>query len=101
MTAYLNALGLVCALGRDKQEVARNLFAGDWEALKLPPWLALVLAALGDIAQCFDGADELSRGVAQGRRGEEQPASAVADLGEMARLRQWLRSQSPPCGGEH
>jgi 3-oxoacyl-[acyl-carrier-protein] synthase-1 len=29
MTAYLNALGLVCALGRDKQEVARNLFAGD------------------------------------------------------------------------
>jgi 3-oxoacyl-[acyl-carrier-protein] synthase-1 len=29
MTAYLNALGVVCALGRDKQEVARNLFAGD------------------------------------------------------------------------
>ncbi len=29
MTAYLNALGLVCALGRDRQEVARNLFAGD------------------------------------------------------------------------
>jgi 3-oxoacyl-[acyl-carrier-protein] synthase-1 len=29
MTAYLNALGLVCALGRDKQEVACNLFAGD------------------------------------------------------------------------
>ncbi|UVM05496.1 beta-ketoacyl-[acyl-carrier-protein] synthase family protein [Pseudomonas laurylsulfatiphila] len=29
MTAYLNALGLVCALGRDKQEVARHLFAGD------------------------------------------------------------------------
>ncbi|EJM94203.1 3-oxoacyl-(acyl-carrier-protein) synthase [Pseudomonas sp. GM74] len=29
MTAYLNALGLVCALGREKQEVARNLFAGD------------------------------------------------------------------------
>jgi 3-oxoacyl-[acyl-carrier-protein] synthase-1 len=29
MTAYLNALGLVCALGRDRQEIARNLFAGD------------------------------------------------------------------------
>ena len=29
MTVYLNALGLVCALGRDKQEVACNLFAGD------------------------------------------------------------------------
>ncbi|WP_085717335.1 beta-ketoacyl-[acyl-carrier-protein] synthase family protein [Pseudomonas sp. B28(2017)] len=29
MTAYLNALGLVCALGRDRQEVARNLFAGN------------------------------------------------------------------------
>ncbi|MGZ9741987.1 beta-ketoacyl-[acyl-carrier-protein] synthase family protein [Pseudomonas sp. GNP012] len=29
MTAYLNALGLVCSLGRDKQEVARHLFAGD------------------------------------------------------------------------
>ena len=29
MTAYLNALGLVCALGRDKQEVACHLFAGD------------------------------------------------------------------------
>lgn len=29
MTAYLNALGLVCALGREKQEVARHLFAGD------------------------------------------------------------------------
>jgi len=29
MTAYLNALGLVCALGRDPAEVARRLFAGD------------------------------------------------------------------------
>lgn len=29
MTAYLNALGLVCALGRDQAEVARRLFAGD------------------------------------------------------------------------
>lgn len=29
MTAYLNALGLVCALGRDQAEVAHRLFAGD------------------------------------------------------------------------
>jgi 3-oxoacyl-[acyl-carrier-protein] synthase-1 len=29
MTAYLNALGVICALGRDKQDVARHLFAGD------------------------------------------------------------------------
>jgi 3-oxoacyl-[acyl-carrier-protein] synthase-1 len=29
MTAYLNALGLVCSLGSDKASVARALFAGD------------------------------------------------------------------------
>ncbi|MGR3887134.1 beta-ketoacyl-[acyl-carrier-protein] synthase family protein [Pseudomonas sp. 1152_12] len=29
MTAYLNALGLICALGRGQDEVSRNLFAGD------------------------------------------------------------------------
>lgn len=29
MTAYLNALGLICALGRGKAEVARRLLAGD------------------------------------------------------------------------
>ncbi|MDB6144088.1 MAG: beta-ketoacyl-[acyl-carrier-protein] synthase [Pseudomonas sp.] len=29
MTAYLNALGVICALGNDKAEVARTLFAGD------------------------------------------------------------------------
>ncbi len=34
MTAYLNALGLVCALGRDKQEVARKLFAGDCSGVR-------------------------------------------------------------------
>ena len=34
MTAYLNALGLVCALGRDRQEVARNLFAGDCSGMR-------------------------------------------------------------------
>jgi 3-oxoacyl-[acyl-carrier-protein] synthase I len=29
MTAYLNALGLICALGRGKAEVARRLLDGD------------------------------------------------------------------------
>jgi 3-oxoacyl-[acyl-carrier-protein] synthase-1 len=34
MTAYLNALGLICSLGRGKQEVARNLFAGDCSGVR-------------------------------------------------------------------
>ena len=34
MTVYLNALGVICALGRDKQEVARNLFAGDCSGMR-------------------------------------------------------------------
>ncbi|EPL08786.1 beta-ketoacyl-[acyl-carrier-protein] synthase family protein [Pseudomonas sp. CF161] len=34
MTVYLNALGLICALGRDKQQVARSLFAGDCSGMR-------------------------------------------------------------------
>ncbi|MNU74741.1 3-oxoacyl-[acyl-carrier-protein] synthase 2 [compost metagenome] len=34
MTAYLNALGVICSLGRDKQEVARSLFAGDCSGMR-------------------------------------------------------------------
>ncbi|MBK5526145.1 beta-ketoacyl-[acyl-carrier-protein] synthase family protein [Pseudomonas sp. TH06] len=34
MTAYLNALGVISALGRDKAEVARNLFAGDCSGMR-------------------------------------------------------------------
>ncbi|WP_236188658.1 beta-ketoacyl-[acyl-carrier-protein] synthase family protein [Pseudomonas pharyngis] len=34
MTAYLNALGVICALGRDKPAVARNLFAGDCSGMR-------------------------------------------------------------------
>ena len=34
MTAYLNALGVICALGHDKREVARNLFAGDCSGMR-------------------------------------------------------------------
>jgi len=34
MSAYLNALGLICALGSGKQEVAARLFAGDASGLR-------------------------------------------------------------------
>ncbi|KAF1022820.1 MAG: 3-oxoacyl-[acyl-carrier-protein] synthase 2 [Pseudomonas sp.] len=34
MTAYLNALGLICALGRAKHEVSRNLLAGDCSGMR-------------------------------------------------------------------
>ncbi|KOX99360.1 beta-ketoacyl-[acyl-carrier-protein] synthase family protein [Pseudomonas nunensis] len=56
MTAYLNALGLICALGRDKQEVARNLFAGDCSGMRSEAgWVverSLPVAAVrGELAQ--------------------------------------------------
>ncbi|OLF56363.1 beta-ketoacyl-[acyl-carrier-protein] synthase family protein [Pseudomonas chlororaphis] len=35
MTAYLNALGVICALGRDKRQVARSLFAGDCSGMRV------------------------------------------------------------------
>jgi 3-oxoacyl-[acyl-carrier-protein] synthase-1 len=34
MTAYLNALGVICALGRDKREISRSLFAGDCSGMR-------------------------------------------------------------------
>jgi len=34
MTAYLNALGIICALGRGQQQVRRNLFAGDSSGMR-------------------------------------------------------------------
>ena len=34
MSAYLNALGVICALGRDKREVSRSLFAGDCSGMR-------------------------------------------------------------------
>jgi 3-oxoacyl-[acyl-carrier-protein] synthase-1 len=41
MTAYLNALGVICALGRGKQNVARNLFAGDCSGVNVEAgWVA-------------------------------------------------------------
>lgn len=37
MNAYLNALGLICALGRGKTEVATRLLAGDMSGMQLYP----------------------------------------------------------------
>ena len=34
MTAYLNALGIICSLGRGTEEVARKLFAGDCSGMQ-------------------------------------------------------------------
>lgn len=35
MTAYLNALGIICALGRGQAEVSRRLFAGDCSGMRV------------------------------------------------------------------
>lgn len=37
MTAYLNALGLICALGRSKAEIARRLLEGDGSGMQPYP----------------------------------------------------------------
>ncbi len=37
MTAYLNALGVICALGSGKAEVAGRLFAGDTSGMQVHP----------------------------------------------------------------
>jgi 3-oxoacyl-[acyl-carrier-protein] synthase-1 len=55
MTAYLNALGVICALGRDKQQVARNLFAGDCSGMRhesgwVPERVLPVAAVQGELA---------------------------------------------------
>jgi 3-oxoacyl-[acyl-carrier-protein] synthase-1 len=55
MTAYLNALGVICALGRGKREVARNLFAGDCSGMRdeagwVPERSLPVAAVRGELA---------------------------------------------------
>ena len=55
MTAYLNALGVVCALGRGPDEVARKLFAGDCSGMQPHSgWVAersvTIGAVTGDLA---------------------------------------------------
>ncbi|WP_460368685.1 beta-ketoacyl-[acyl-carrier-protein] synthase family protein [Pseudomonas sp. Tul1A2] len=67
MTAYLNALGVICALGRDKQAVARNLFAGDCSGMRRESgWVAErelpVAAVQGELAPIpAELADQRSR----------------------------------------
>ena len=67
MTAYLNALGVICALGRDKQHVAQNLFAGDCSGMRRESgWVAereLPVAAVhGELAAIpAELADQRSR----------------------------------------
>ncbi|MGE8066825.1 beta-ketoacyl-[acyl-carrier-protein] synthase family protein [Pseudomonas sp. NPDC089569] len=56
MSAYLNALGVICALGRGKDEVARNLFAGDCSGMRseagwVPERSLPVGAVAGELAQ--------------------------------------------------
>ncbi|WP_392893598.1 beta-ketoacyl-[acyl-carrier-protein] synthase family protein [Pseudomonas migulae] len=55
MTAYLNALGVICALGRGKQEVASHLFAGDCSGMRsesgwVPERTLPVAAVRGELA---------------------------------------------------
>ena len=55
MTAYLNALGLICSLGRTQHEVAGNLFAGDCSGMRAEagwvPQRSLPVAAVrGELA---------------------------------------------------
>ena len=67
MTAYLNALGVICSLGRDKQQVAHNLFAGDCSGMRhesgwVPERVLPVAAVQGKLAPIpAELADQRSR----------------------------------------
>lgn len=55
MSAYLNALGVICALGRGQDEVSRSLFAGDSSGMRpesgwVPERVLPVGAVKGDLA---------------------------------------------------
>ncbi|AZF08665.1 3-oxoacyl-(ACP) synthase [Pseudomonas sp. R2-37-08W] len=55
MTAYLNALGVICALGRGQAEVSRSLFAGDCSGMRaesgwVPERVVPVAAVRGELA---------------------------------------------------
>ncbi|MEZ1317240.1 beta-ketoacyl-[acyl-carrier-protein] synthase family protein [Pseudomonas fluorescens] len=79
MTAYLNALGVICALGRDKQQVARNLFAGDCSGMRseagwVPERSIPVAAVRGDLTPI---PSELSR---QGSRNNQLLLEAALQI---------------------
>lgn len=60
MTAYLNALGLLCALGNDKHQVSERLFAGDTSGMQVQagwvPERALPVGAVQAELPALDGA---------------------------------------------
>ena len=65
MTAYLNALGVICALGRDKREVSRNLFAGDCSGMRdeagwVPERVLPVAGVHGELAAIPPGLEQQS-----------------------------------------
>lgn len=72
MTAYLNALGVICALGRGKADVARRLLVGDVSGMQLHP------KRIGD------------RSLPVGAVTAELPSLAHADLRERTRNNQLL-----------
>ena len=65
MTAYLNALGLVCALGQGQAEVAARLFAGDCSGMQpAPGWIPERRPPIGAVPGALPGvplADQHSR----------------------------------------
>ncbi|MFC6339088.1 beta-ketoacyl-ACP synthase [Pseudomonas sp. CCM 7891] len=65
MTAYLNALGVICALGRGKREVSRNLFAGDCSGMRdeggwVPERVLPVAGVHGELAAIPPGLEQQS-----------------------------------------
>ncbi|MBT2370674.1 beta-ketoacyl-[acyl-carrier-protein] synthase family protein [Pseudomonas fluorescens] len=65
MTVYLNALGVICALGRDKREVSRNLFAGDCSGMRdeggwVPERVLPVAGVHGELAAVPSGLEQQS-----------------------------------------
>ncbi|AUA34908.1 beta-ketoacyl-[acyl-carrier-protein] synthase family protein [Pseudomonas sp. SGAir0191] len=52
MTAYLNALGLICALGHGQADVAARLFAGDCSGMRpAPGWIPERQPPVGAVTQ--------------------------------------------------
>ncbi|MGO2768302.1 beta-ketoacyl-[acyl-carrier-protein] synthase family protein [Pseudomonas taetrolens] len=65
MTAYLNALGIICSLGRTPDEVARHLFAGDCSGMQresgwVPERALTVGAVRGELATIPPALDQQS-----------------------------------------
>jgi len=89
MTAYLNALGLVCALGHGQADVTRRLLAGDDSGMRPDPhWVAercLPVGAVQGALPAVPLADQHSRNnqllYAAARQIEPAIAQAIARFG--------------------